>query len=58
MNLFSKLFSAGLSRDDAAASAAIERIGQIEWKRDPARLGSQVALMREYLRRSAVVAGA
>ncbi len=56
MNLFSKLFSAGFSRDDAAASVAIERIGRIAWKRDPAKLGSQEVLMREYLRRSAVVA--
>lgn len=44
--------------DEAATLAAIERIGQIEWQRDTARLGSQEVLMREYLRRSAVVAEA
>lgn len=58
MNLFSRLFSSGFQRDDPAASAAIERIERIAWKRDPARLGSQAVLMREYLRRSAVVASA
>lgn len=42
--------------DEAATLAAIERIGRIAWKRDPDRLGSQEVLMREYLRRSAVVA--
>lgn len=39
-----------------AALAAIDRVDKIEWRRDPARLGSQVALMREYLRRSALIA--
>ena len=42
--------------DVAAALAAIDRCWNIEWRRDPTRLGSQAALMREYLRRSAVVA--
>ena len=44
--------------DQPAALAAIDRVGKIEWRHDPARLGSQVALMREYLRRSALVAEA
>lgn len=44
--------------DQAAALAAIDRCWNIKWQRDPARLGSQAALMREYLRRSALVAEA
>jgi len=44
--------------DQTAALVAIERIGKIEWRREPDRLGSQVALMKEYLRRSALVAEA
>lgn len=44
--------------DTAGALAAIDRVGRIEWRPDPARLGSHAALMREYLRRSAVCAEA
>lgn len=44
--------------NEAAALAAVQRCRQIIWRRDETRLGSQVALLREYLRRSAVVAGA
>ena len=44
--------------DQAATLAAIDRCGNISWQRDPARLESSMALMREYLRRSAVVAEA
>ncbi len=44
--------------DKAAALAAIERCRRIEWRVDPARLHSTIALMWEYLRRSAVVAQA
>ncbi len=43
-------------RDQSAALAAIDRVGAISWRQDPARLGSQVALMKEYLRRSALAA--
>ena len=42
--------------DEGATLAAIERVWKIEWRPTPARLGSQAALMREYLRRSALVA--
>ena len=42
--------------DEAATLAAIERCRKITWQQDSSRLGSQVALMREYLRRSAVIA--
>ena len=49
--------SAG-QRDEAATVAAIERCWNIDWRRDLNRLGSQVALMREYLRRSTLVAEA
>ncbi len=42
--------------DQAAARSAIQRIRGISWRRDPARLPSQIVLMREYLRRSALVA--
>ena len=44
--------------DEAAAFAAVERCQQITWQPDRTHLGSQVALLKEYLRRSAVVAGA
>lgn len=44
--------------DKTAAFAAIERLQAITWRPDTARLGSHVALMREYLRRSAIVAEA
>lgn len=44
--------------DEAATLAAIERCRQIAWRRDLRRLGSHAALMREYLRRSAVIAEA
>ncbi len=41
--------------DEAGARAAIARCRQIAWQPDPRRLGSQAALMREFLRRAAVV---
>ena len=44
--------------DEAAAYAAIDRCWNIEWRENPARLESTIALVREYLRRSAVVAEA
>lgn len=44
--------------DTAAALAAIDRVGRIEWRHDPTHLGSQAALMKEYLRRSAICAEA
>jgi hypothetical protein len=44
--------------DQAAALAALDRVLRIEWRHDPARLGSHVALMKEYLRRAAAVAEA
>ena len=44
--------------DETAAYAAIDRCWNIEWREDPARLGSSLALVREYLRRAAVVAEA
>ena len=44
--------------DVTATLAAIERCEKIEWRDNPARLGSTMALMHEYLRRSAVVAEA
>ncbi len=42
--------------DEAAALAAIERCEKIEWQFKPEHLRSSLALMREYLRRAAVVA--
>ena len=50
--------NAPVAIDNAAALAAIDRCRRIEWRQDISRLGSHVALMREYLRRSAVVAEA
>ena len=44
--------------DEVSALAAIDRVWKIEWRPDPARLGSQMILMREYLHRSALVAEA
>ena len=44
--------------DEAAARAAIERCRQITWQGDPRRLSSQVALMKEFLRRAAATAEA
>ena len=44
--------------DEPAVLAAIDRCWNIEWRENPARLESTMALMREYLRRSAVVAEA
>ena len=42
--------------DQGAASAAVARLARIEWRADPVRRGSQVALFREFLRRSAIAA--
>jgi hypothetical protein len=44
--------------DEAAVYAAVDRCWNIEWRENPARLESTMALIREYLRRSAVVAEA
>ncbi len=44
--------------DEASARAAIERCRQITWQRDPRRLSSQVALIKEFLRRAAAAAEA
>ncbi len=44
--------------DKAAAYAAIDRCWNIEWRENPARLESTMALIREYLRRSAIAAEA
>lgn len=41
--------------DEAAALTAIERCRQIPWQQDVTRLGSQAALMREFLRRAGVL---
>ncbi len=41
--------------DEAATLAAIERCRSITWRQDIRRLGSHVALMREFLRRAAVL---
>ena len=38
--------------DEAAALAAIRRCRSIPWQKDGTRLGSQAALMREFLRRA------
>ena len=43
---------------DEAAGAAIDRVWKITWRYAPETRGSDVALMREYLRRSALVAEA
>jgi hypothetical protein len=54
MNKNAEVASADI--DEEAALAAIDRCWNIEWQEDTKRLGSQVALMEEYLRRSAIAA--
>ncbi len=44
--------------DEAATLAAIERCRHITWQQDSRRLGSHAALMREFLRRAAVLSEA
>jgi len=44
--------------DAAATLAAIDRCWNIEWRENPARLDSTMALVCEYLRRSTIVAEA